>query len=296
MGTAAAKLGKATRRRYGLALILGSLVLLGGGAQHALAQEGGPNVAVTAPAAGSTLSGVVSVAADASSEVGIDRVEFQYFDGASGRFYPLGTDTAAPYSTCFDTTKVPNTDGLNGTVYATAFDTDGDSTRIGNGVAVSNGEASDPGNTSGDSLQPCSLSLRLGVGTTKDVDATLHFDTLPPKADILLALDTTGSMQSAINDARNDADTLVSRLQDEIPGAKFAVADFKDYPTSPFGGESDYPWRVDQDFTTNAPDSSCSDGDSHVSQIACALQGLQAGGGNDTPEAYNRAFYEAYSD
>ncbi len=298
MGTTAAKLVNTTRRRYGLALVLGALVLLVGGTQHAHAQ-GGPFVNVTQPAGGSTISGVISIAADASSDVGIDRVEFQYFDGATGRFYPLGTDTTAPYTTCFDTTKVPNTNGLNGTVYATAYDTTGASTREGSGVTVSNGEASNPGNTSGDSLQPCSLSLRLGVGTTKNVDATLHFDKLPPKADVLLALDTTGSMQSAINDARGDADSLVSTLQNEIPSAKFAVADFKDYPDAIFnnlGGPGDYPWRVDQDFTANAPDSSCSDGELHVTEIACALQGLQASGGDDLPEAYNRAFYEAYSD
>ena len=37
----------------------------------------------------------------------------------------------------------------------------------------------------------------------------------------------------------------------------FAVADFKDYPTAPFGNTGDYPWRVDRDFTDNSGTVNC---------------------------------------
>jgi hypothetical protein len=288
----------ARRWRYTLPLAL-ALVVLGvvGGAQHARAADG-PFVNVTQPAGGSTISGVISVAADASSDVGIDRVVFQYYDGASQTFHDLGTDTTPPYATCFDTTKVPDTDGLNGTVYATAYDTNGASTREGSGVAVSNGEASNPGTTSGDSLQPCNLSMSLGVGSSKTTHATVHFDAAPAKADILLALDTTGSMGSAITDAQNDASNIVNDIKASIPGAKFAIVDFKDYPTDPFGNTGDYPWRVDQDFTDNSGTVSCQLGVDTVdlSPVACALAKLTANSGNDEPEAYNRAFFETYDD
>ena len=106
-------------------------------------------------------------------------------------------------------------------------------------------------------------------------------------------------MGGAITDARNDANNARDRRsRAPIPNARFAVADFKDYPASPFGGTGDYPWRVVQDFTDNSGTVTCPIGvdTSPLSPIACALQQLGASGGNDGPEAYNRAFYEAYSD
>ncbi len=147
-----------------------------------------------------------------------------------------------------------------------------------------------------DSITPTNVTLGMGKGSSATIDSTLHLNAAPPKADILLALDTTGSMGTAIADARNDANAIVGDIQATIPGARFAVADFKDYPFFPFGSPGDYPWRVDQNFTTNAPTSSCDDGEFHVSEIQCALNRLSAGGGFDDPEAYNRAFYEAFHD
>ena len=145
-----------------------------------------------------------------------------------------------------------------------------------------------------DSITPGNQTLDLGVGSVFALNPTLHLDAAPPKADVLLALDTTGSMGAAITDARNDANAFVSGIQASIPGARFAVADFKDYS----GLSTDYPWMLHQDFTTNAPDSSCSGVELHVSEIQCALNGLTAepGSGGDNAEAYNRAFFEAYSD
>jgi lysozyme family protein len=56
-----------------------------------------PAVALTSPAAGATVSGTVAITADATDASGIARVEFL----ANGAI--VGTDTAAPYSTQWDT-------------------------------------------------------------------------------------------------------------------------------------------------------------------------------------------------
>jgi hypothetical protein len=61
-----------------------------------------PAVAMTAPAAESIVSGMVTVAADASDDVGVSSVEF-LLDGAS-----LGTDFTAPYSASWNTLATPN--------------------------------------------------------------------------------------------------------------------------------------------------------------------------------------------
>ena len=58
-----------------------------------------PTVSITAPAAGATISGAVTVSAAASDDVGVAGVQFK-LDGA-----PLGAeDTALPYSISWDTT------------------------------------------------------------------------------------------------------------------------------------------------------------------------------------------------
>ncbi|MGB2874802.1 MAG: hypothetical protein WBB76_04920, partial [Gaiellaceae bacterium] len=138
--------------------------------------------------------------------------------------------------------------------------------------------------------------LSLGVGSVSTIHPTLHLDAAPAKADIILAFDTTGSMGAAISDAKNDANAIVTDIKSSIPGAKFAIVDFKDYPTSPYGGTGDYPWRVDQNFTDNSGLGPCAGPEFPATPIQCALNGLSAGGGSDEPEAYNRAFYEAYND
>jgi chitodextrinase len=62
-----------------------------------------PSVALTAPAAGATVSGTTTVSADASDNVGVAGVQFE-LDGA-----PLGAeDTTAPYSISWDTTGASN--------------------------------------------------------------------------------------------------------------------------------------------------------------------------------------------
>ena len=57
-----------------------------------------PTVAIISPSSGSTVSGSITVSANASDNVGVAGVQFQ-LDGA-----PLGTeDTTAPYSATWDT-------------------------------------------------------------------------------------------------------------------------------------------------------------------------------------------------
>jgi subtilisin family serine protease len=73
-----------------------------------------PAVALTAPASGATVGGLVPVEADASDDIGVVRVEF-YRDSGT----PLGTDTTAPYGITWNSATVPL--GTH-TLYARAFD------------------------------------------------------------------------------------------------------------------------------------------------------------------------------
>lgn len=72
-----------------------------------------PTVSITAPAAGATVSGTVNVAASASDNVGVTRVDV-LVDGTVA-----GSDTTAPYSVAVDTTRLAS--GSH-TLTARAFD------------------------------------------------------------------------------------------------------------------------------------------------------------------------------
>ena len=62
-----------------------------------------PNVTMTSPAAGATVSGTLTVSANASDNVAVSAVQF-LLDGA-----PLGAeDTTAPFSVSWNSTSTPN--------------------------------------------------------------------------------------------------------------------------------------------------------------------------------------------
>ncbi|MDB4895338.1 MAG: DNA-binding protein [Firmicutes bacterium] len=89
-----------------------------------------PTVSLTAPAAGSTVSGTTTVSASASDNVGVTKVEF-YLDGAL-----QSTDTASPYSWSWDTTTASN---ASHSLTAKAYDAAGNvSTATAVSVTVSN--------------------------------------------------------------------------------------------------------------------------------------------------------------
>ena len=88
-----------------------------------------PSVSITNPSDGSTVSGTVSVSADASDDFGVNQVEF-FADSES-----IGVDTETPYEVSWDTTSV-----LNGehTLTATVTDTIGQNASDSIGVTVNN--------------------------------------------------------------------------------------------------------------------------------------------------------------
>ncbi|HEX6094917.1 MAG TPA: Ig-like domain-containing protein [Thermoanaerobaculia bacterium] len=90
-----------------------------------------PTASITAPAAGATLGGTVSVTASASDNVGVTKVEF-FLDGAL-----QSTDTSSPYAWSWNTAAASNGAHL---LTAKAFDAANNSTTSAAiGVTVSNG-------------------------------------------------------------------------------------------------------------------------------------------------------------
>jgi thermitase len=78
-----------------------------------------PTAAITSPAASSSVSGTVTVAVNATDNVGVDRVELK----ANGTV--IGVDSASPFSFAWNSAGAPN--GMS-TLVATAYDKAGNAT------------------------------------------------------------------------------------------------------------------------------------------------------------------------
>jgi Mg-chelatase subunit ChlD len=133
-----------------------------------------------------------------------------------------------------------------------------------------------------DTFTPNPVNVTLQAGASTDISKTLHLDALPGAADIIIAIDTTGSMASAIAQAKAQATQLCTDVQNQIPGARFAVFDFRDVPDRPAPANGVL-------ILTPVFTSSCA-------AVQAAINTMAAGGGGDFPEAYNWVFNKAYSD
>jgi len=100
--------------------------------------------------------------------------------------------------------------------------------------------------------------------------------------DFVFLMDTTGSMGSSINLAKAQASAIAAGLSSYFPGSQFGVAEFRDFPQSPYGDPGDFPFLMRTNLTSN------------VTVAIAAAQALStAGGGNDGPEAHLQALYQA---
>lgn len=128
-----------------------------------------PSVSITSPAAGATVSGVVTVTASASDNVGVARVEF--FVGAT----LAGTATVAPFSFNWDTAAVAN--GSH-SLTARALDAAGNAaTSAAVAVTVENNPASDTTAPTVSITAPAngatvSGSVSVAVSAADDVEVT----------------------------------------------------------------------------------------------------------------------------
>jgi hypothetical protein len=130
-------------------------------------------------------------------------------------------------------------------------------------------------------------AISVAAGGSAPASQTVHLDPLPKEADVVLALDLTGSMQSALDQAKAEASQIVDTLQSDFGASgtvRFAVAHFEDYPQfeTNTACTNDQPWTLTHGFTEDA------------ATVNSAVQSLQlaAGCGGDAPESYFRAFYE----
>jgi len=154
-------------------------------------------------------------------------------------------------------------------------DTDGDG--VGDGVEVLAGtDPTDPSST----IPPTDFYVILPFedpAQTRELDFTARLG----KADVFFLIDTTGSMGGAISNVQSTLSTvIVPAIDAAIADSRMGVAEYRDFPTSPYGGSGDFPFRLRQTNTDSIP------------AVQAGLRALVAGGGADGPESMVEAVYE----
>ena len=130
-----------------------------------------------------------------------------------------------------------------------------------------------------------SVVLTLQAGQSTTINKSLHFDGLPARPDIIVAIDTTGSMGTALANAKADAVQICTDVKAAIPGARFAAVEFQDYPIDPYGNPAIPPTSCDTLGYTRG-----------CATFSAGIAAMTLGIGGDLPEANNRVHFEAYSD
>ena len=69
--------------------------------------------------------------------------------------------------------------------------------------------------------------------------------------DLVFCIDTTGSMSDDIDAVKTAANQITDAIATKIPDFRIAVVDYKDFNQTPYGGDTDYPYRTVLGFTTD---------------------------------------------
>jgi hypothetical protein len=139
-------------------------------------------------------------------------------------------------------------------------------------------------------VSPASVDLALVPGQCVTIRKELCLPPAPPVVDVLLLVDTTGSMGGEIRQMRQNLVGFVNGVRAALPltNVRFGLATFRDYLgvyTSCKYSER-YSAPGDSSFDLRAP-MGVSD-----QQLLEAVNALDAQGGADMPEAYARALWE----
>ncbi|WP_143193876.1 VWA domain-containing protein [Micromonospora sp. CB01531] len=123
-------------------------------------------------------------------------------------------------------------------------------------------------------VDPGTVDRSADPGATIPISKVVSTPPIPPKPDVVLLVDTTGSMGPAIANVRTNLQQVITNVRTAQPSAEFAVASYRD--------EGDGPelFRVRQDLTADA------------TALQTAVDGLAAAGGGDTPEAWVNALFQ----
>ena len=107
----------------------------------------------------------------------------------------------------------------------------------------------------------------------------------PAHTDVMFVFDTTGSMGSALEEAKKEIQEAMTQVTATLPDVQFGLAEASDYGFVS-NGSFEYGDGFGEPWTLLSPVSS------DQSAVIAKIAGLTASGGGDSPEAYGRALLE----
>lgn len=123
-------------------------------------------------------------------------------------------------------------------------------------------------------VSPSTVDQSVDPGETIHVTKTVSTPTIPPKPDIVLVVDSTGSMGDAIDNVKTEMGNIVTTVQGAQPEAQFAVVNYKDTT------DGAAVFQVNTDLTAS------------LATAQAAVNALSASGGGDEPEAQLNALWQ----
>lgn len=143
------------------------------------------------------------------------------------------------------------------------------------------------------SLTPAFLEATLHPGESVIEKKCVTIPALPPRVDVLLSFDLTGSMGGIIDTAKAEAINLINTLAASGVDFNYAVVSYMDYTntysscgySASYGQVGpDHAYLLVQKMTNNPV------------VVQAAINSLSLGWGNDGAQDYTRIFYESYAD
>ena len=133
----------------------------------------------------------------------------------------------------------------------------------------------------GPGLTPLTVDEIVFPGTSVDITKTVHTPEIPPKLDVCVVIDLSGSY----NDDLPNIKAVAPGVWDDIVTAgvtdlQMGLATFIDFPHDPWGGDGDYAYRLDQQLTPTK------------ALWVTAIDAMVTNWGGDEPESQYEAFYQ----
>lgn len=132
-------------------------------------------------------------------------------------------------------------------------------------------------------VNPPLVEETLAPGDSLQVDKSVDVPEFPPKLDIFLIVDLSGSYGNDLANIKALAPGIFDSVKVMVSDVRFGLGSFVDYPFSPWGFSSvgDYAYRLDQNLTTSK------------ATWVTAVNGLSVRSGGDGPESQYEALFQA---
>ena len=132
-------------------------------------------------------------------------------------------------------------------------------------------------------VTPPFFEATMNPGESQLVRKLVDVPEVPPKLDLVLDVDLSGSYVDDLPNIKALAPGLFDQVRAQAADSRFGLASFVDYPFPPWGVAGDYAFRLDQALTSSKP------------AWTGAVAAMATRNGNDAPESQLESLYQLAS-